>query len=794
MAEKVGKIVLEFDVTGLEGVTGIEKSLDRLKKAMTGITDKKGLPATLSKLIVQKPKTIKAFREKLNALKKLRNEVDVNSRSFKNLGKSIDITKKRMQSFQNVSKKGAFSGIGVGGKAAAGAAIGGAASRFLPAGATTGAFAAIAAGAAGPAGIATGALIGLTVDAAAAFVQAGKSAAEYSASIKRLEVALRGVTKTQSEFVKAQEVIRSVSKELNVPIADATKQFTTLSASVIGAGGTVDDAEKVFRGVSEAIKATGGDAEDVKSAIRAMSQIFGKGKVSAEELQGQLGERLPGAVVKFANATNRTLPQLQKDLRDGVVGLNSVMKFVVQLSDDHRDAALEMASSSADAGARMKVTFDELKKNVGDILQPIGAEIQDMTEIAIKSLNDFIKGIKEFMKIGEGFELEMKERRIKQLESLLSEGPTAKTFALGLISPSLGAIYEFNRKNIKDEDRDRFTKELNQLKADVKEGRKIQKEYESFITDMNLIQEKGISPFNLDIPKLDLDSFPNIFATDQEDGTNFASPLEQAAAEDTKKARDILDKYRKSVKEVNQDIAKSFVSTFKKIEDSLVDFITTGTINFRKFAQDVIKEITRIFIRASIIKPLTSSLNNLFQPKPKPSKPSFLTDFSGITSPLFNNNLLDRNPVNAFNINQFPETPTIRKSTFGDKFGAFSNRFFDFFDKRFADGGVIPKNKIVPTRYAKGGLIERPTLFPLSNGAALAGEAGVEAIMPLRRGKDGRLGVETSAGVGNVTVNVDASGSSAEGDEQISTELGKVLGAAIQAELVNQKRPGGLLA
>ena len=33
-----------------------------------------------------------------------------------------------------------------------------------------------------------------------------------------------------------------------------------------------------------------------------MSQIFGKGKVSAEELQGQLGERLPGAVVKFANA------------------------------------------------------------------------------------------------------------------------------------------------------------------------------------------------------------------------------------------------------------------------------------------------------------------------------------------------------------------------------------------------------------------------------------------------------------------------------------------------------------
>ena len=50
-------------------------------------------------------------------------------------------------------------------------------------------------------------------------------------------------------------------------IKAATKQFTTLAASVIGAGGTVNAAELVFRGVSEAIKATGGDAEDVQSAI-----------------------------------------------------------------------------------------------------------------------------------------------------------------------------------------------------------------------------------------------------------------------------------------------------------------------------------------------------------------------------------------------------------------------------------------------------------------------------------------------------------------------------------------------
>ena len=48
-------------------------------------------------------------------------------------------------------------------------------------------------------------------------------------------------------------------------------------------------------------------------------------------------------------------------------------------------------------------------------------------------------------------------------------------------------------------------------------------------------------------------------------------------------------------------------------------------------------------------------------------------------------------------------------------------------------------------------------------------------------------------GGANIVVNVDASGSSVEGDEAQSRELGNMLAAAIQAELVRQKRPGGLL-
>ena len=110
-----------------------------------------------------------------------------------------------------------------------------------------------------------------------------------------------------------------------------------------------------------------------------------------------------------------------------------------------------------------------------------------------------------------------------------------------------------------------------------------------------------------------------------------------------------------------------------------------------------------------------------------------------------------------------------------------------------ADGNAFMNGKV--QKYAYGGVVNRPTLFPMANGMGLMGEAGAEAILPLRRGSNGKLGVQASGGgVGNIVVNVDAFGSTVEGDEQGGKELGRVIAVAIQSEIINQKRPGGLLA
>lgn len=175
-------------------------------------------------------------------------------------------------------------------------------------------------------------------------------------------------------------------------------------------------------------------------------------------------------------------------------------------------------------------------------------------------------------------------------------------------------------------------------------------------------------------------------------------------------------------------VETTIVDAFKGAEDALTNFVMTGKLNFRDFANAIIADIIRIGIQQAIMKPLMMA------------------------------------------------------------FG-------------FADGGAFGQGGII--KLAAGGVVNGATPFLHKGGLGVMGEAGPEAVMPLKRLSNGRLGVEavgmgasSGGGVQNVsvTVNVEGGGSKVQGDAGKAGQLGQVIAQAVRNELVVQKRPGGLLA
>lgn len=83
------------------------------------------------------------------------------------------------------------------------------------------------------------------------------------------------------------------------------------------------------------------------------------------------------------------------------------------------------------------------------------------------------------------------------------------------------------------------------------------------------------------------------------------------------------------------------------------------------------------------------------------------------------------------------------------------------------------------TGFASGGVVSAPTYFPMTGGWGVAGEAGAEAILPLARGADGRLGVRAQAGARPVSVNVTISTPDADSFRRSQAQVSAALARAV---------------
>ena len=243
------------------------------------------------------------------------------------------------------------------------------------------------------ASVAAGALAGAIVGIGVGAVAATADVTAFNNELLKQQRALANTVATSDELQAALNAVDQASQDFLVPIGEATQQFTKLNAAARASGFTVQEVEEVYRGLAAANTALGGDSQKLQGILLATQQVFSKGKVQAEELRGQIGERLPGAFALFAKAVGKTPAELDKALEKGEVSLQDFVTFARSLLERYEDDAKTIADAPENAAARLKLAMDNLRKAMGPILTDIGNAFIELATTVIKQITRMFDAI-----------------------------------------------------------------------------------------------------------------------------------------------------------------------------------------------------------------------------------------------------------------------------------------------------------------------------------------------------------------------------------------------------------------
>lgn len=172
----------------------------------------------------------------------------------------------------------------------------------------------------------------------------------------------KAITGSTGGATVEMQFLRREADRLGLDLYASADAYKGLAAAAKGTALEGRATRDIFVAVSEAATVLGLSADTTQGALLALQQMVSKGTVAAEELRGQLGERLPGAFQLAAKAMGVTTAELGKMLEQGkIVAEDFLPKFAKALHEQY-GKAVEDATDSAVANInRLKNSWDELK-------------------------------------------------------------------------------------------------------------------------------------------------------------------------------------------------------------------------------------------------------------------------------------------------------------------------------------------------------------------------------------------------------------------------------------------------
>ena len=656
---------------------------------------------------------------------------------------------------------------------------------------------------------------------------ATKGFIEQAASFEQTQLRLELLSRQYGEFDQVQKLVRKNATTFNQSLGESSSNFADIFARLRPLGKSLSEIQTVYQGFNAVALASGTNAQAASSAFLQLSQALGSGRLQGDEFRS-ISEQIPGILTLVSQEMGVTVGELKELGSEGKITSDILINALAKGFELNKDRIQELLAESPAAKFKaLKNRVDELSVSVGQQLLPAAEGAVGVIEGLLDIVQKLPPELQALINVGVGIGGALTAAAVGANLlgiSLTSAKIKAGFLAFGkfalLAGPILGVTLAL-------EDARRRFKEFSDL---IKTGTVDELEAAIETTDGNLKKmEKTLAAIE----------GAGYYKGQASDAAGLRDRISEAV--------DQLDRLR-ARKDV---LSKTFTIAGIKYDANMVPIDPPETVSQRlerEAAERAADEEEKKKPKTSTVDPLAGikgqvqglrdqALIGRQETEQGKRQQQLLNDIAALTR--------IRTEENAHLVDEaikltgeiFHQTETTRLAAEADKERADAQtaalraqqaeadrleRLYGGIGQTISSGivdalmeaqnatqalsGMLKNvgkqllqlgiNTLLKTAFPGAGLFSGLLGFadggrPPVGRPSVVGERGPELFVPDRAGT---IIPNGAMGSTSVVVNVDASGSSVEGDADQAGQLGKMLGAAIQTELIKQKRPGGLLA
>ena len=654
---------------------------------------------------------------------------------------------------------------------------------------------------------------------------ATKGFIEQAASFEQTQLRLELLSRQYGEFDQVQKLVRKNATTFNQSLGESSSNFADIFARLRPLGKSLSEIQTVYQGFNAVALASGTSAQAASSAFLQLSQALGSGRLQGDEFRS-ISEQIPGILTLVADEMGVTVGELKELGSEGKITSDILINSLAKGFELNKDRIQELLAESPAAKFKaLRNEIDELKVSVGQQLLPAAQGAVDV----IGGLLDIVQKLPPELQallnfgVGVGGALAAAAAGANLLGiSLTSAKIKAGFLAFGkfalLAGPILGVTLAFEdaRRKFKEFSDLIKTGTVDELEAAIKTTDGNLKEMERTLASIeNAGYYKGqasdaaglrdrISEAvdQLDRMKARKDVLSKTFTIA---GIKYDANMvpidppetvsqrlereaaERAANEDKKKPPttvvDPLAGIKGQVQGLRDRVKISRQETEEgKRQQRLLNDIAAltriRTEENKHLVDEAIKLTGEIFHQETQTRKTAQAEKDRADAadralKAQQAEAERLERIYGGIGQTISTGIVDA-LTGAKNATQ----------SLGDMLRNVANQFLKL-GVNTALKAAFPGSALFSALpgFANGG---RP---PVGR-ASIVGERGPELFVPDRAGT---IVPNGAMGSTSVVVNVDASGTEVQGNQGNADQLGRLIGQAVQAELIKQKRPGGLL-